>query len=472
MFKKLGLYYRTIKHLRPIQIRYRLWYTLRDRIRALTGHTYPLSNPQKGHTLKLEKGCRSSVSGRPSSKTFTFLNLSHTFEGAIDWNFSQYGKLWAYNLNYFDYLRQEEVSREEGLALIREFIDHIEDNREGLEPYPISLRGINWIKFLSRHAIEDEQIDASLYAQYRILLDNLEYHLLGNHLLENGCSLLFGACYFRDGELYDKAREILIGELQEQVLEDGGHVERSTMYHGILLERLMDCYNLVLNNEWGRDEELEVLLGEKAELMLGWLEKMTIDRRPTTDESRPSSVSGQPSGSLPLLNDAAKGMGPEPGALFAYADRLGVEAEDVSLGESGYRTYLTDSLALICDVGAIGPDYQPGHAHSDTLSFVLYHEGRPVLIDPGISTYENGDRRQLERSTAFHNTVQLGDREQSEVWHAFRVGRRAHILELGETEENGNQTLTASHDGYEPWGVTHQRSWRLDNAPWCGISDY
>src|SRR5699024_9499842 len=129
-------------------------------------------------------------------------NQPHTFRDSIDWNYNKYGKLWAYNLNYFDYLQQSDITKEQGLELIHDFIDQIEDNREGLEPYPISLRGINWIVFLSRHGVEDAGIDASLYAQYQILLDNLEYHVDGNHLLENGCSLLFGACYFQDDQLW------------------------------------------------------------------------------------------------------------------------------------------------------------------------------------------------------------------------------------------------------------------------------
>src|SRR5699024_2403521 len=121
----------------------------------------------------------------------------HSFQEAINWNTTTHGKLWAYNLNYFDYLHQPGMTKKQGLELIDDFISQIEDNREGLEPYPISLRRINWIKFLSDHGIQDAAIDASLYAQYQILLDNLEYHLLGNHLLENGCSLLFGAYYFQ-----------------------------------------------------------------------------------------------------------------------------------------------------------------------------------------------------------------------------------------------------------------------------------
>ena len=73
--------------------------------------------------------------------------------------------------------------------------------KDGKEPYPISLRGINWIKFLSKHNISDQAIDTALYSEYLVLMDNLEYHLLGNHLLENGFSLYVGGCYFKDEKL-------------------------------------------------------------------------------------------------------------------------------------------------------------------------------------------------------------------------------------------------------------------------------
>ena len=456
MFKKIGLYYRTVKYLKPIQIRYRLWYILRNKFRQLTGYSYPLSIPKEGYPLNLLDGCMSSVSCQPSSKTFTFLNQSHTFEGGIDWNFSKYGKLWAYNLNYFEYLQQEDMTQEQGLELIREFIGNIENNNEGLEPYPISLRSINWIKFLGKHEIRDDEIDASLYAQYQILFDNLEYHLLGNHLLENGCSLLFGAYYFQDEELYNKAKEMLKEQLEEQILSDGGHFERSTMYHCILLERLLDCYNLIVNNRWGSDGELKGILKEKVKLMFGWLEQMTVQGRPTTDNRRPPTVSRR----LPLLNDGAKGIAPSPDELFEYAERMEVETKLVKLSKSGYRRFDTNDTTLICDVGAIGPDHQPGHAHSDTFSFVLYLDGKPVIIDPGISTYENNDRRQLERSTAFHNTVLFENKEQSEIWSAFRVGRRARVNIQRENETE----LVASHDGYKPWGVTHKREWEVEKG--------
>ena len=90
------------------------------------------------------------------------------------------------------------------------------------------------------------RIHDSLFAQYRILNESLEYHLLGNHLLEDGFSLVIGGLYFSNKKWFRKGRKIVTNALNEQVLEDGGHFELSPMYHRILLGRLLDCIHLVL----------------------------------------------------------------------------------------------------------------------------------------------------------------------------------------------------------------------------------
>ena len=134
---------------------------------------------------------------------------------------------------------------QEGLAWIERFIGSIENNAIAADPYPISLRGINWIKFVSLHREELTpsqlaMIDTSLYSQYRVLERRTERHLLANHYLENGFSLLFAAVYFRDAAFWKKARQIVTAQLEEQILPDGAHYELSPMYHCVILEDLPD----------------------------------------------------------------------------------------------------------------------------------------------------------------------------------------------------------------------------------------
>jgi hypothetical protein len=327
------------------------------------------------------------------------------------------------------------MSKEKGLELINDFIDQSGSIKDGLEPFPISLRGINWIKFLVQHNIKDKRINDSLFAQYQILMDNLEYHILGNHLLENGFSLLFGAYYFQDEKLYVKAKGILIDELKEQILEDGAHFELSPMYHQIMLFRVLDCINLIQNNSW-KNQELLKLLTSKAEAMLGWLNVITFEN-----------------GDIPLLNDSTNKIAPTTKELNNYALDLKLKSKNLTLSDSGYRKIKNTRYEMIIDIGNIGPDYIPGHAHSDTFNFELYVQNQPVIVDTGLSTYESNHRRQLERSTKSHNTVEVDGENQSEVWGGFRVARRAKIIDLKESIGS----IEATHDGYQYKGVLHTR---------------
>lgn len=429
---RIELYFHTLQHLKLLQILWRLHYLVRNKIRLLSGYRPELAVPHPSQAISLI-----SPIPRPCSLhagNFTFINRAKRFAGPIDWNFSGYGKLWCYNLTYFDFLNQPKMMRTRGLSLINDFIDRLGDVRDGCEPYPISLRIINWIRFISCHGVRDERIDASLYAQSLLLTDNLEYHLLGNHLLENGFALLFAGVYFDSDFLLDKAARILTHQLEEQILNDGGHFELSPMYHQIILDRLLDCINLLQNN--ADNATLLDILKSKTSVMLGWLKQMTFAN-----------------GDIPLVNDASFGIAPTTAALFAYGERLGVTEKVVPLNDSGYRKIVQGRYEIVVDVGKIGPDYIPGHAHSDMLSFVLYLDGKPLIVDTGTSTYITNARRLAERQTAAHNTVQVGGIEQSEVWGGFRVGRRAYIRDLVEDVNK----VSAKHTGYERIGVSHRR---------------
>jgi uncharacterized heparinase superfamily protein len=446
--KIILLYFHTIIHLRPIQIYYRIFYKIRSKFRRIIGFKYPKFIPTQSYSITLKPSIPSNQHCFPEENRFQFLNQSQVFElHQINWNDENtYGKLWAYNLNYFEFLNQENLTQTQGLALIREYIQAYSNLKTGLESYPNSLRNINWIKFLSKYQIQDPEIDGFLMAQYVRLMDNLEYHLMGNHLLENAFSLLFGAYYLRNESFFKTANEILKTELSEQFLDDGGHFERSTMYHQIMLFRMLDCLNLVRNNAEDviptKEGTEEYILTVYTQKMCNFLQKITFKN-----------------GDTPLVNDAAKNIAPTTKQLIEYANRLNIKDSEVKLSKSGYRKFNKSNYELLVDVGNIAPDYLPGHAHAGALSFVLYVNQKPFIVDTGTSTYAKNEIRQLERSTSAHNTIQIGDFEQSEMWSSFRVGRRAKTTILSENENE----ITASHDGYKRQGIIHKRTFIADN---------
>lgn len=289
--QKLILIVQTLLYIKPIQIRYQLWYRFLHLLGQKKRHNLFLDrigaplffNPWIDNPTSLRYNINKK-DDELNELTFTFLNISNSYtKGNIAWNEENFGKLWTYNLNYMDFLLQSNMERELGYDLINSFIEDLPHNPTALESYPIALRGVNWIKFLNRHSLDEntenrifvnqpelkKQIDGSLYAQYYILYKNPEYHLLANHLLENGFSLLFGAFYFNDYIFYRKARYIIESELTEQILNDGGHFELSPMYHQIILERLLDCINLLQNNHrFSNQEKLLELLKYDAKKML------------------------------------------------------------------------------------------------------------------------------------------------------------------------------------------------------------
>ena len=427
----------TVKFLKPIQIGYRLYYFSRLRWRKLQKFCYPMALAAPSALLGLQPSFASYQAY--FGKTFTFLNLSHTFDETINWNHPEHGKLWTYNLTYFDFLQQEGLSNEEGLALIHDFINQMPSMKDAVEPFPISLRGFNWIKFLSYRNIKEQSIDASLYAQYAILLDNLEYHLLGNHLLENAFSLLFGAYYFQDELLYKKANDILRAELEEQVLDDGAHFELSPMYHQIMLFRVLDCINLLQNNAWKQDGLLP-FLEDKAANMLGWLAAMSYR-----------------DGTIPHFNDSTDGIAPTTKQLNEYAKNLKLGIKNSKLFACGYRKIAKAGYECAVDIGRIGPDYIPGHAHADTFNFELRISEKPFIVDTGLSTYEIGNTRNIERGTTAHNTVVVNGQNSSDVWGGFRVAERAGVVAL----EEGDDCIKATHDGYKKLGILHTRTFKF-----------
>jgi len=398
----------TIKHLRGKQFLFQVFY----RVYRPKYKDYTAPGIVSHIILKTEPIARDKCL---YNQSFTFLNRSHPFTG---WNFTDNGMLWAYNQNYFDWINQKEFSQKEACQWIDQFIMELPENKVGLDPYPIALRCVNWVKFFCSHpeTATKPRLD-SLWSQYKLLECKLEYHLLGNHLLEDAFSLTVGAYYFDDEHMRRKGIKLLLRELKEQILPDGAHYEQSPMYHCILLDRLLDTYNVT---------KLEELI-PYTQRMLGHLESICYN-----DDT------------WPFFGDAALGIAPTPQDIKDYARRLGLSWEALPLKECGYRKMHSKRMEAFVDVGSITASYQPGHSHADAGNYELRVDGKPFIIETGISTYDKTPRRQYERSTAAHNCVSVNGQDSSEVWGGFRVGNRCKATIQRDTPTE----ITIMHNGF------------------------
>lgn len=436
---KIGRFIRTVRYLKMRQLLARVFLRLR---------IYRIDAPVPHACRELSRNWVSPVD-KPASMTgekdFQILNQRISISDWKKWNDDSRDKLLLYHLHYMDDLIAHDADRrtEWHVQLIEQWID---DNPvligNGWEPYPLSRRIVNWIKWALAGNTLSERALQSLWLQTRVLYQSIEHHLLANHIFANAKALYFAGVFFRDNEAEAwriKGLELLKAEMAEQLLPDGAHFERSPMYHSIVLEDVLDIFNI------GRSFAVELpdRLEATIEPMLRWLEGMT-----------------HPDGNLGHFNDTVAGVAPTAVELDAYAARLGhARNQSAETGlqvfpDSGYVRYDDDDLALILDIGEIGPDYQPGHAHNDCLSIELSLRGKRLLVNTGISTYNVSKQRKRERSTSAHNTVSIRSAEQSETWGAFRVGRRARPVNV----TIGDNAISAGHNGWQYLGIGCERA--------------
>ena len=472
---KPSLYFHTLRHLRPGQIAWRLYYKL---------HRQPM--PPSTHDLELrphDGPWESPGRVKPrlvGPEEIELLNERREIGARSAWNDSAAAKLWLYNLHYFEDLNARKAH--ERTAWHRRLIQRwIHDNPPtagvAWEPYPVSLRIINWIKWVFAGNRLEPAWANSLAIQSRHLTRRLERHLGGNHLFANAKALTFAGLFFQGAEpdgWHRLGARMIQKQLAEQVLPDGANFELSTMYHALCLVDLLDLVNV--HRAFGRDTP--EVVSDAIPGAIRWLADMC-----------------HPDGEISFFNDAALGIAPPVEQIFRYAHRLGFKAQArgwrttgpgpddrprlVDHPHSGYSRVTCGEAVAMVDRAAVGPDFLPGHAHADSLSFELSLFGRRVIVNSGTSVYGTGPERQAQRGTAAHATVVVDGQNSSETWAGFRVARRARISRRSHTAQGQSLQLTACHNGYQrlPGRPMHCRSWVFegrtlaiqDRITGCGV---
>ena len=447
-----GRYWRTLKHLDARQ----LGWLFARRVLRLPWRIAKPPNAGLGSQTEPITPLRLPARIYLGDNRFRFLNHEINFGASIDWNACGEARLWQYNLHYFDWLRQDNIDDRTVLGQISDWITaNPAFGGIGWEPYPVSLRLVNWSYAMERiepRGTLPDNVISNYVLQAAWLAANLEHHVRANHLFTNAKALLFAGVLL-DGpfadQLLDTAIRLLDREIDEQFLTDGGHYERSPMYHGILTADLLELANLVAKNP----QRIPATLTKKISVTVSRALKFALGM-------------AMPDGTIALFNDAAHGIAPKARLLAQYARDVlempipfDLEDEVCSFEDSGYFVVRRDDDILVIDCGLIGPDYQPGHAHCDTLSFELVLNNRRIVTDTGNFAYDAGPERDYARSTPAHNTVEVDETDQCEIWGAFRVGRRARPMYAQLEARPGGAFFSGSHNGYHhlPGRVTHTR---------------
>ena len=441
LLSKTKRYFHTVRYLKAIQVFYRIKYALIP-IKNLNKSDFN-GSVHEDFTLVPLPGQKKITTVKDGTYSIKLLNQEKVFQSKINWSYDAFDRLWNYNLQYADFLNQNDLPVSVREDLILDLLSWLYDGKLLPEPYPASLRIMNTIRFLHEHVEPIQKTDLllnGLYSELQFLSNRLEYHLLGNHLLENAFALLMGGTFLNQKKWADLGEKILEDQLDEQILDDGAHFERSPMYHQTILFRVLEAISYLSGHS-----DVKNVLKSSASKMVSWLKTMTFN-----------------DGSTAHFNDSVDGQSYSTGDLIGIANKYGADTElHLEMSDSGFRKFSSKTAELIIDVDGIKPEYQPGHAHADSLSFVLSLHGKPFIVDPAISTYCPGERRNLERSTKAHNTITVNDEYSADVWSSFRVGRRPSVRILHESKNK--IVAEATYCTYSGLTVEHQRSITFNN---------
>ena len=385
------------------------------------------------------------------ARQIRLLGVARDLGEPYDWRQASEPQLWRFHLHYWDWAwglaaDPDRIAAQKLFAeLWQSWRAAASVGGDAWHPYPASLRAWSWCG-LHREMVAGSDIDGCFIADLGKHAGFLRWHLErdvgGNHLVKNLKALAGLAIFFDDERLLRRALRRLTGQLAIQVLGDGGHYERAPAYHCQVLADLIDIADLLRSAGRTRPPELDLTIGR----MRTWL-----------------GIVVSPDGELPLLNDGypvARGLLSLLRPASSPADRL------LALLDTGLVRASAGGWRLLADVGLPCPAELPADAHADSLTCIVHVDGMPLLVDAGTSGYAPGPARRYERSTAAHNTVEVDGANSTEVWGAFRAGRRARVHGLEARATASAVQVSASHDGFRalPGGPCHHRHWELAEA--------
>ncbi|MGV8124303.1 MAG: heparinase II/III family protein [Candidatus Xenobiia bacterium LiM19] len=453
----------------------------------------------------------------------TALNrVAHYGWDELTWEDRRQEKLWRYTLNYFYWLPERPF--EEGAALVLHWIAHNDDEgREPWEPAAISHRMSQWIDWAEKHRDEidavpgfQELLEDSLMAQLLRLSVDLEFHVQANHLLENYKALFTASLYLchrcgRSGCCGCSGKETdrhlaasidgFLSQLNEQILPDGGHYERSPLYHCLALQAVKEVKAGAVEAGAAEAGAVETGAVETGAVKAGAVETGAVRAgaveaadavqagdvqasvakadasaaiaagRRTTDERKLQEVTEGKMATLyehcrsllPKMEEWRSFMTHPDGAMALFGDsalnaypfideKLPGQVNDAvhHMTDSGYEIRRWgDGNYFVMKLCGPSPAWQPGHSHCDTLSFELSLQGERVVVDSGCGSYQNPAIRRYCRGTGAHNVAWIEGNEQSECGGAFRIGRRAIVRSCVVTVESDSVAITALLEDYK-----------------------
>lgn len=285
------------------------------------------------------------------------------------------------------------------------------------DPYPSSKRLMAMSKACLRNANVKRKLEPILFFHAAIIRFRLEKDLRANHLLTNliALSMYLVLIEGRKVRLFRGIPRLLINELKNQFLEDGGHYEQSPMYHLELLYSLGELFAGITDKQ-----EQKAFTKAETHILFSTL-------RRAYDFFNRISAGGL---YMPRFNDSIDQFALPLSFSFNHirknlniSSQVGRKLGVSVFPQSGFVKVCLPKFSIIIRFGRVTAYNQPGHSCSDLLGLNIFDDsGRMLIGNTGFNRYRTGRRRAYDKSSRSNSTVSILGQSSLEYLGSFRLG--------------------------------------------------
>ena len=345
------------------------------------------------------------------------------------WRFVFYSLRPLSNLLYAWELTGNESYRDHLIALIHSFsvsddsspwiYEHHAD-KHGAAFRAMVLTEIRWA-LEHDNAINSEEVmilESLIHHTGTYLMQSENFESGYNHGFNQAAGLLVLSTnhpWLEDSLDWDITARVRLNQMMEEAVDSNGvMIESSPYYHNYILLKIGEIIR------WGEVNNIPLpnSLSTKFPMMLDY----------ATDVAYPDL-------SLPLIGASIPGLGLNSNSFASYESLHARLSWIRSSGERGWpgvdnpnlfhtayypesghailrSSWSNDTINISHAVIDSGP-YRTGHSDYDHFGFTWY-KGEPILIDPGLYSYESGAKRDYFHGTSSHNVILVDQKNQPE----------------------------------------------------------
>jgi len=390
-----------------------------------------------------------SIRGRDMiAGIFSFLGQTIVKED-LSWKPESASPEWVAELHGFEWLRDlRAVGGERARTMAREMVSLWIDESKTHDDITwradvLGMRIKSWISlygFFCASADDNfrEAYFKSLVEQVKELSKAIKSDLSGIAFMRALRGLAYAGIALEDGEIYlEQAFKVILEQIKEQILPDGGHISRSPEAGFQFLQCLVEMRSALISAQIEMPEELQ----------------HAIDRiAPAVKFFRYGD------GGLAQFNGGQEGDPNLSEMILMHSGTRGKAMK--SLPHTGYERISQGRSHLVMDTGLSMVSKYSNNAHAGLFSFEYNYGRERIIVNCGTSAVK-GKWSDLLRSSSAHSSLTV-DSKNSCQFDASGLLSNHPTLSHKKLEDNGIALIEGAHSGYMPrFGLNHHRCIKL-----------